>query len=100
MDQSYGYLAKKFTTEQSLNKLITLIEKSTDPYDRLLAIVIINDSTNLNELLLANGWAWHSKKYDQNPKWAALSDSARANKLGLWQSEKPVPPWVHRRNKQ
>ena len=98
-NQQYGDSARKFTTDRSLNKTVRLIEKGYDPYDRLLAVVMLDDSTCLNELLLINGWAWHYRKYDQNPKWYALSDSAKANKVGLWKRESPVPPWVYRRNK-
>jgi len=57
------------------------------------------DGINFNEKLLEAGLAWHFKKYDKNPAWAKLEETARKNKRGLWVNANPVQPWEWRKRK-
>ncbi|MDR0419290.1 MAG: thermonuclease family protein [Prevotellaceae bacterium] len=47
-------------------------------------------------MLLLNGMAWHYKRYDKSPGYAAAEDYARTYKIGLWSSPAPIAPWDYR----
>jgi endonuclease YncB( thermonuclease family) len=40
--------------------------------------------------------AWHYKRYDKSPGYAAAEDYARTYKIGLWSSPAPIAPWDYR----
>ena len=43
------------------------------------------------------GLAWHFRKYSKDEKLQALEDQARAEKVGLWKDNNPIPSWDWRR---
>lgn len=49
------------------------------------------------------GWAWWFRAYareqsaSERQRYAVAETSARAQRLGLWQEARPLPPWVYRR---
>ncbi len=76
-----------------------------DIYNRTLATVYVKtgpEFVNVNERMVLNGHAWVMLKYykhlspsrkyqlNQMQRWA------RANRVGLWKSDQPVPPWKWR----
>jgi micrococcal nuclease len=96
--QDYGEAAKKY-----LSSLISLhhdsvkvIWKNKDRYRRKIGIAY-SGKTNINEVLLQNGLAWHYTQYDKNPQWSQMEAAARNAKLNLWSRSKPVPPWEWRK---
>lgn len=74
-------------------------EMDIDRYGRTIGMVYAG-GINVNESLLANGLAWHSKSFDKNPAWAALEVQAREQQLGLWAEPDPVAPWDWRKRKR
>jgi len=97
--QDFSQVAKDFISDYVFDKVVTVRTKSKDRYRRTIGIVTV-DGKNVNEKLLEAGLAWHFKKYDKNPAWAKLEETARKNKRGLWAHASPIPPWEWRRGKR
>lgn len=60
-----------------------------------------NKGVDINLMLVAQGNAWWEKRYA--PKSIALRDAerdARAQRVGLWQEDSPIPPWEWRRGRR
>ncbi len=90
---------------QALRKLIfgkkVLIEpKDKDRYGRLVAVIYVDDTLNVNRWLVRNGWAWVYRRYNKEAEWLRLEELARERRLGLWQDEPNIPPWEWRRQKR
>ena len=70
-----------------------------DRYGRLICNLHLNsEDIPVNEWMVSKGNAWHYVKYapdDINLQKA--EKNARNNKLGLWSSETPIPPWEFRK---
>ena len=49
--------------------------------------------------MLRAGLAWHYKRYDKNPAYAAAESDARQSKRGLWAEANPTPPEQFRHGK-
>jgi endonuclease YncB( thermonuclease family) len=99
LKQDYGQRAKQFTSSQIFGKTVTVKSSKKDRYGRTIGTVYLANGQILNELLLQNGLAWHSKKYDSNTYWAQLETNARNAKRGLWAISNPIPPWTYRSSK-
>jgi endonuclease YncB( thermonuclease family) len=95
--QDFGTVAKKFLSDKIYDKRVSVTQTDIDRYSRMIAIVTLG-SENINEAMLAAGLAWHYKRYDKNPTWAALEQEARKAKTGLWQNPNPIEPWEYRRS--
>lgn len=100
MKQSYGMRAKQYTSNLIYRKYVRAEKRDMDRYGRFVCDVYIPDSTNVNEELVKNGYAWHFKKYSKDKRLAELEIQARENKLGLWADPNPIPPWEFRHNKK
>ena len=71
-----------------------------DRYDRLIGTVFVGEK-NLNEWLVANGWAWHYKQYSKDKRLADHEKKAKEARVGLWgDANKPMPPWDYRSAKR
>lgn len=98
--QPYGTVAKQFVSDHCFGDSVQLIHSSEfDRYNRLLAEVILDNGTNLNKELVKNGLAWHYKQYSKSAEYAAIEETARANKIGLWSLANPISPWDWRKKK-
>ncbi|WP_295714057.1 thermonuclease family protein [Mucilaginibacter sp.] len=98
--QAFGQAAKKFTSDICFGKYVKLIGNVHDRYGRTVALVILEDGTNVNYALVKNGFAWQYKQYSQSAYLARLEQQARESKLGLWLDANPTPPWEYRREKK
>lgn len=49
--------------------------------------------------MLRAGFAWHYKRYDKSPEYAAAELEARQNRRGLWVDSNPTPPEQFRHRK-
>jgi endonuclease YncB( thermonuclease family) len=97
-DQSYGYQAKEYVRIFVQGKKVKIKHwNKRDPYGRLLAIVILEDGTVLNELLVQEGMAWWYKFFSKDKKYEKLESAARKVRRGLWLQNNPTPPWDWRR---
>ena len=78
-----------------LNKDAITRVKGTDRYGRRLGTLFIGDQ-DINLLSIRGGYSWHYKQYLKDQEYAKAEEYARENKLGLWNSGNPVPPWKWR----
>lgn len=94
--QDFGARAKQFTSDLIFRKTVSVDEKDIDKYGRTIGIVRLDNGKVLNEELLKAGLAWHYKRYDKNPVWSEMENSARKAKLGIWSAPNPVNPEMFR----
>lgn len=80
-----------------VDSVITVTWSSKDNYGRLLAQVYDKSKKHINSEMLRQGMAWHFKRYNQSKELAALEDSAKSKKLGIWSAADPQAPWDYRR---
>lgn len=99
-DQAYGRKATTFVKERIDGKKVKIYFNKKDPYKRILGLVIGSKGENINELLLANGLAWHYKHFNKNPKYAQLEREAKAKRLNLWSDKNPIEPYQFRQMKK
>lgn len=100
--QPYGPQATGILKELVNNKNLVLRVYGEDRYKRKLAKVYV-DGRDINATLLAKGAAWHYKKYDKSSdysSYASLEAKAKHEKKGLWNKDKPIPPWKYRQSKK
>jgi endonuclease YncB( thermonuclease family) len=98
-DQDFGTRAKQFTSDKVFGKTVEVVPVEKDRYERLVAKIYI-DGKYLNQMIVAEGFAWWYKRYA--PKDAVLKEAeedARASRKGLWSHPNPIPPWKFRRQK-
>lgn len=73
-----------------------------DSYGRTVALVWAGDKL-VNEELVKSGAAWvylrFCRSQDICQSMAALQDEARQGRRGLWQEERPEPPWQWKRRR-
>ncbi len=89
------------TSKQYLGKLlfgkrVKIISISVDKYKRTLADVYYNEDW-INLKMIANGYAWHYKKYSSNNVLAQAEISAKKLKNGIWKNPYAIAPWEFRK---
>jgi len=57
-NQSFGTKSKDALAGLVFGKTVTVQSKGTDRYGRTLGVISVGD-TNVNQKLVAGGWAWH-----------------------------------------
>lgn len=100
--QPWGNRATQATSRLCYGKGVDIQEFGHDRYGRTVAVVILPDSSSLQERLVAEGLAWVWPRYCKQAfclDWEKLEDTARREKRGLWRDEAPVPPWEWRLNR-
>jgi len=97
LGQPYSQVAKQKLSDLCFGKTVTLIQFGEDKYGRILADVLLEDSTNVNYELLKSGLAWYFRKYVRSSELDSMEAEARSQKRGLWSEDKPVPPWEYRK---
>jgi micrococcal nuclease len=97
--QDFGKVATSYTQAFLKNKTITAVQRDKDRYGRIVALVYVNNQC-LNEKMLENGLAWHYTQHDTTKSWSIKEQQARAKKVGLWKSNKPMAPWLWRKQKR
>ena len=97
--QPYGDNATKHLKGLTDGKDIKITVKETDRFKRLAADVSLLDGRSLNQEMVKAGLAWWSDKYAPNDKkLEALQTGAKSQKVGLWAGDKPIAPWLWRRD--
>lgn len=86
--------------EAAMDRLVELAAQGVtckgqkhDIYDRLLAVCYGPDGTDLNEVMVSEGYAWAFRKY--STEYAAIEDAARLRGTGIWRAETQTP-WDYR----
>jgi micrococcal nuclease len=96
-NQAFGSRARQFTGKQVFRQIVTVRSAGSDPYGRTLGEVILPDGRSLNRELVANGLAWHYRRFSADRELARLEEEARAARRGLWSDPHAIPPWEFRR---
>lgn len=66
-------------------------------YDREVVLVKVN-GIDVGLTMLQMGLAWHDARYARKRvDYSAISIYAIQNKIGIWSSPKPIPPWIYRK---
>ena len=97
--QAYGKRAKEHLASLVAGKQVIAIVNSKDRYGRYVASVKV-ESKDVCAEMLAAGYAWHYKQYDNNKYYDDLQREARKAKRGLWVDKKPQAPWEYRKEQR
>ena len=98
-DQDFGTRAKQFTSDKVFGKTVEVVPVEKDRYERLVAKIYI-DGKYLNQMIVAEGFAWWYKRYaPKDDDLQKAENDARSSKKGLWSHPNPIPPWKFRRQK-
>ena len=97
MGQTFGAQAKAILADLCYKQIVTVQPLEKDRYGRLVARVYLEDGRDVGAIMVAEGYAWYYGFYHKDSVLAGLQSQARAQRLGLWQQEKPMPPWRWRR---
>ena len=89
--QAFGQKSKQHLSSLVFGKDVCVKYKSRDKYGRILGTVYI-DGLDVNLEMLRVGLAWHYKRFDSTPAYAAAESEARQNRRGLWSDSNPIPP--------
>jgi len=95
--QAYGRASRDLTTSLVASGDVRLRGRARDEHRRLVSDVYLADGRSLAQVLVASGLAWYDGRFRPNPTLAALEESARRRRLGLWAAARPEPPWEFRR---
>jgi len=99
--QPYGSQAQGLTYRMLLRQEVRGWTVAMDRYGRDVAVVTVG-GTDVSEALVQAGLAWVYPGYCRIPTcadWKSYQEQAKARRLGLWQAEKPIPPWEWRRRR-
>lgn len=97
--QAFGKAAKQKLSDLCFGKTVTIVsqgKKGTYHGGRIIAEIFLEDGSNVNKLMVSEGFAWHYKKYSKDMSYDELENVARNNKRGLWKEQNPVSPWDFR----
>ncbi len=96
-NQTYGKKSRRALMDFCAEATIHVAISGYDKYGRKLGKLLCNQQ-DVSKHMVKYGHAWFIKRYSKDYSLAVLQDKARKNKLGLWQSQQPTPPWVWRKN--
>ncbi|MGD9947971.1 MAG: thermonuclease family protein [Desulfobulbus sp.] len=94
--------AKKMTKTLVGKNSVEIYPVDIDRYGRTVAFVRVQGRL-INAELVGNGWAWLYRRYCHAQPFCRqldkLEQEARSYRRGIWEKNKPIPPWVWRRRK-
>lgn len=89
--ECFGKKAKEYLNELLNNKVIYLkndiTQTNRDKYNRLLRYVITTDGVNINEKMIADGYAYeytYKDKYELHSSFKSAQNEAKIKEIGLW----------------
>ena len=97
-NQAYGQIARRALIKlcKGSDISINLELAGMDKYNRHLGKLQCNH-TDVSVYMAEQGYAWHNEKYSNNVAVKNAAAKARRDRVGLWSSDNPLPPWVWRR---
>jgi micrococcal nuclease len=72
-------------------KTVTVEEAGHDKYGRTISTVFV-EGLNANAEMVKLGMAWVYRKYMKDSSLLELEETARNQRLGLWDDPAPIPP--------
>lgn len=103
--QPFGKASTRNIYNNVFDKKVVVDWYKKDRWGRLIGKVMLN-GRDLNYEQVAEGYAWHFKKYakEQTPenrkKYADAEQAAIESKRGLWQDKEVVAPWAYRKTQR
>lgn len=97
--QAFGQKSKQTLITICAGKEAILRATKKDKYGRTLARVFCDD-IDANSTMIGLGMAWVYNQYAKDASLYVLQDTAKADRVGLWVDDNPVPPWVYRAQKR
>lgn len=112
--QAYGAKARQALSRLLDGRTVSVESSGHDRYGRVLGTVRlgVSDRSRLrvpdsevrvrtvNEWLVASGWAWQYRKYNQDARLSAMEAAARKSGAGLWADRDATPPWEFRASRR
>lgn len=95
--QCYGPAAAAFTKRSLLGKQFRLVsdELTTDrdKYSRLLRYIYLQDGSNFNQTIIANGYGFYYPyfPFSKQADFSKAQTTAKSKNLGLWGNCSPTP---------
>lgn len=91
--QAYGQKARRYLADLIAGKIVQVENRGTDIYHRQLAYIYYHNKS-INELMVANGFAWAYTYQGRatNPDYQTLQARAKRARLGLWADKNPLNP--------
>lgn len=96
--QAFGNKSKQALSVLVHGKAVLVVEQGHDRYKRTIGRVYQGD-VDVSAAQVKHGMAWVYRKYSKDVSLLPLEDEAKAQRLGLWADDEPVPPWVWRHSK-
>jgi micrococcal nuclease len=98
--QDQSTKAKSALEKLVKGKKVRIQKTGSDADGRILAFVFVEGvAPDVNEQLVRDGWAWHSPRGNADARLADAQRFAKELRLGVWEKDDPVPPWVVRDRK-
>ena len=94
--QSFGTASKNALSTLIYKKNVDIKVSGQDQYGRNIGEIFLGN-TNINKVMVSNGFAWAYKEYVTDPEYNALESNARNNRLGLWIEPNPLYPSIFRK---
>lgn len=99
LEQEYGKASKRHLIRLLKNNKITYKTEYKDSYGRSVASVFAGIQ-DINLQMVKDGYAWHYKNFSKSKKLEEAQKNAQNNRLGLWSSKNPMPPWDFRKEQK
>ncbi|MBR7146055.1 MAG: thermonuclease family protein [Lentisphaeria bacterium] len=93
--QAFGNKSKQYLSGLIFGKKVSVRFKAVDRYGRILGVIYL-DGTEINLLMVQNGYAWHYSYFDQTQSYIEAEKQAKSEKKGLWQDPNPINPYQFR----
>lgn len=93
--QAFGSKSGAALGRKVFQKDVRIEWQKKDRYGRILGHVYL-DQRWINQEMVAEGWAWHFKKYSADRELAEAEEKAKLAGSGLWADKAPTPPWDYR----
>lgn len=92
-----GHLAAHHLSQLTMGRRIICFVVDHDRYGRLVSVCEA-DEVELNYAMVRDGWARAYIQYSRN--YVPAENRARQGDQGLWACNRPIEPWVYRRQKR
>ena len=98
----FSQVSRRNLKELVDNKKVYFDPQKLDRHGRTVAVVYLQDGTDVCLEQLRAGLAWHFKRYeyeqapDERAAYSAAEAIAKAARKGLWREDSPTPPWEFR----
>ena len=93
--QPFGNKSKQALSALVYGKAVLVVEQGHERYKRTIGRVY-QGGVDVHAEQVKQGMAWVYRKYSKDVSLLPLENEAKAQRLGLWADDEPVPPWEWR----